>query len=44
MKSVALKINNLIISTIWVFLIAQDDDNDVLNQNFKLVDWNKIIN
>ena len=24
--------------------IAQDDDNDGLNQNFKLVDWNKIIN
>ena len=26
------------------FFIAQDDDNDGLNQNFKLVDWNKIIN
>ena len=25
------------------FFIAQDDDNDGLNQNFKLVDWNKII-
>ena len=25
------------------FFIAQDDDNDVLNQNFKLVDWNKIL-
>jgi len=24
------------------FFIAQDDDNDGLNQNFKLVDWNKI--
>ena len=26
------------------FFIAQDDDNDGLNQNFKLVDWRKIIN
>ena len=26
------------------FFIVQDDDNDGLNQNFKLVDWNKIIN
>ena len=25
------------------FFIAQDDDNDGLNQNFKLVDWNKIL-
>ena len=25
------------------FFIAQDDVNDGLNQNFKLVDWNKII-
>ena len=24
------------------FFIAQDDDNDGLNQNFKIVDWNKI--
>ena len=25
------------------FFIAQDDNNDGLNQNFKLVDWNKIL-
>ena len=25
------------------FFIAQDDDKDGLNQNFKLVDWNKIL-
>ena len=25
------------------FFIAQDDDNDGLNQNFKIVDWQKII-
>ena len=25
------------------FFIAQDDDNDGLNQNFKLVEWNKIL-
>jgi 3-phytase len=25
------------------FFIAQDDDNNGLNQNFKLVDWNKIL-